>query len=82
MKLEELINQIIDKSADYEDGETGADACIDLYCEEEGIAEEIEVYTEREALAAGIPLSVIRGEKKLSDVFSQNYIDFKCGRVK
>jgi len=32
------------------------------------------------ALDAGIPLSVIRGEAKLSDKFSKEYIDFKCNR--
>lgn len=32
------------------------------------------------ALRAGIPLSVINGETKLSDHFSQEYIDQQCGR--
>jgi len=32
------------------------------------------------ALEAGIPPSVIRGEAKLSDKFSKDYIDFKCNR--
>lgn len=32
------------------------------------------------ALDAGIPRSVVFGEKKLNEVFSESYIDFKCNR--
>lgn len=32
------------------------------------------------ALAAGIPLSVIEGKTKLTDHFSQEYIDAQCGK--
>lgn len=34
------------------------------------------------ALDAGIPLSVIEGKTKLTDHFSQEYIDSQCGRIK
>ncbi len=34
----------------------------------------------RNALEAGIPLSVIEGKTKLRDHFPQEYIDWKCGR--
>ena len=45
-------------------------------CEEEWTEETWEAA----ALDAGIPLSVIRGEAKLTDKFSQEYIDFKIGK--
>lgn len=34
------------------------------------------------ALAAGIPMSVIQNKSKLTDHFSQNYIDMQCNRAK
>ena len=34
------------------------------------------------ALDAGIPLSVIEGKTKLKDHFSQEYIDYQCGKEK
>lgn len=36
----------------------------------------------RSALEAGIPLSVIEGKTKLSDHWSQAYIDYKCGKTR
>ena len=33
------------------------------------------------AIEAGIPLSVIEGKTKLSDHFSQDYINEQCGRT-
>lgn len=35
---------------------------------------------EKLALEYGIPLSVVRGETKLSDHFSKEYINWKCNR--
>jgi len=32
------------------------------------------------ALLAGIPMSVIQGKTKLTDHFSENYINYKCNR--
>ena len=37
-------------------------------------------WMKREALAAGIPESVVDGKTKLSDHFSESYINWKCGR--
>jgi hypothetical protein len=34
----------------------------------------------KSALDAGIPLSVIEGKTKLTDHFSQEYIDYMCGK--
>lgn len=38
-------------------------------------------HEERGALDAGIPLSVIRGQTKLTDHFSREYIDAQCGHL-
>ena len=39
-------------------------------------------WSNRLALEAGIPLSVIEGKTRLRDHFSQEYIDAQCGRNK
>lgn len=44
--------------------------------------EECREYIKQEALSAGIPLAVFEGKAKLSDYFSQDYIDWKCGKVR
>ena len=36
----------------------------------------------KSALEAGIPRSVIEGRTKLTDHFSQEYIDSQCGKTK
>jgi hypothetical protein len=84
-ELENLIKQIIDGSGEYEDGELGAHRCFKLYCEDHGISDDImELAYARwerdEALAAGIPLSVIEGKTKLTDHFSKDYIAWQCGK--
>jgi len=80
--IKDRLNYIINKAAEYEDGETGLDLCIKMYCEDEGINEEVCEAAQRlahrqGALEAGIPLSVINGNKKLTDLFSKDYINFK-----
>jgi hypothetical protein len=42
----------------------------------------IEAWAKQSALDAGIPLSVIEGKTKLSDHFSEDYINAQCGQVK
>lgn len=83
----DLINKIINGAIEYEDGETGEDRCIERYCEDNGIDEEIcelaqQIAFERSASQAGIPLKVIRGEKKLKEVFSKEYINYQTGKGK
>jgi len=78
-----LLNQILAGAADIEDGETGADRCIEIYCEQHGFSKETAEKAQQEAfkigaLEAGIPLSVIEGKTKLSDHFSQDYINAKA----
>lgn len=41
----------------------------------------IDEWNKQSALDAGIPLSVIEGKTKLSDHFSQDYINSKCGHT-
>ena len=58
--------------------------CISGMCKHHRLDEDIadwliKVFWVREGLDAGIPLSVVLGETKLSDHFSQEYIDFKKG---
>ena len=82
IKMKDLINKIIDGAISYEDGETGEHECIHRYCEDNNIDEETcelaqKIAFERGASQAGIPLKVIRGEKKLNEMFSKDYIRFK-----
>ncbi len=79
------LDRLIKAAAEYEDGESGIDACIDQYCADNGIHEAVcevakrRAYTQG-ALEAGIPLSVIEGKTKLTDHFSQSQIDRNTGR--
>jgi len=50
---------------------------LDKCCEDETLCENCE---KQAALQAGIPLSVIEGKTKLSDHFSEDYINWKTGR--
>ena len=75
----EVIKYIIDMSGNYSDVDVSATECIELHCEElKELA--IKKYMKDQALAAGIPESVIDGKTKLTDHFSQEYIDMKCGK--
>lgn len=76
-----------DACSEYEDGELGVSKCCSLYCEDRGLSEDLaeamaEAYYYEEAIGAGIPEEVVKGNKKLTDYFSQEYIDYKCGRTK
>lgn len=56
----------------------------DIFCEERGLHPAyadaiVEVLMDRAALAAGIPASVVFGYSKLSDHFTQDYINYKKG---
>lgn len=79
------LNVIIQGAIEYEDGEMGEAKCIRAYCRDHGIDESVAERAILEAhkqgaLDAGIPLSVIEGRTKLSDHFSPEYINDKCGR--
>lgn len=80
-----LYENIIKKASEYEDGTMGITQCVEKYCEEcnldSNLAEQaLEYFYKKEALAAGIPLSVIEGKTKLTDHFSEDYINWKCNR--
>jgi hypothetical protein len=74
---DDMIKTIIELAVDVEDGETGTGRCIEQVCKELREAAQREAF-KQSALDAGIPLSVIEGRTKLSDHFSEDYIDFKC----
>ena len=82
---EALYESIIKNANEYEDGETGLINCVEKYCEEHSVDlalgyEAYDYYVKKEALAAGIPLLVVGGKKKLSECFSQDYINWKCNK--
>ena len=84
--MTQLINKIINEAASYEDGETGEDRCIELYCEDNNIDKDVcelakQVAFERAASQAGIPKSVIKGEKKLSELVNKEYINYQKGDI-
>ncbi len=65
MTREQLLDAIIEGSKDLEDGETGIDQCIALYCEQ--LAQDASRKAFRDgALEAGIPRAVVDGERKLT----------------
>lgn len=79
--IEEIANTASDR---YEDGETGMDVCIGMYIRDifgfdhdDDLPEDLEDLScwvfdrwyRTEALNHGIPLSVINGEKKITDCF-------------
>jgi hypothetical protein len=76
------IEQIISGAIDLEDGETGINKCIDWFCKENSICQDLADKAKHEAfkqgaIEAGIPLLVIEGKTKLTDHFSKEYINFK-----
>jgi len=85
MKYLKFIIENADK--EFGDGETNIDDCILQYCKLYGInnktceAAQTKAFQD-EALSHGIPLSVIQGKKKLSDIFSSDYINYKCNKKK
>jgi hypothetical protein len=78
---QKLFDRIMELAADYEDGETGTTACIKMACGSLGLLDnDVAEWASRQAFIqgaseAGIPMSVIEGKTKLSDHFSQEYID-------
>lgn len=81
-EIKNLVNKAVEE---YEDGTVGTYDCVEFYIEDNGldhldVDEIIEEYDKLEALSCGIPLSVINGEKKLSDCFSKDYINYKTNR--
>jgi hypothetical protein len=81
-KLRDVLDYIrFNAVLNYSDGETSFDDILRLQCEDliEIIVKEDE---KKGALAAGIPLSVIEGKTKLSDHFSENYINWMSGKDK
>jgi len=61
---DKYLSDIIEKAADYEDGETGVDRCIELYCEDHGVSEEDCNRAKRQAfyqgsIEAGIPKQIV-----------------------
>jgi hypothetical protein len=80
-----LYENIIRNAIDYEDGETGMINCVERYCEDHNVDlvigyEAYDYYIKKEALEVGIPISVIKGKKKLSECFSENYINWKSNK--
>lgn len=66
-----ILEQIVEKAAEYQDDETGIEDCIDLFCEAEGLDNDLAEAAKRYAfvqgaLEAGIPLAVIEGREKLA----------------
>jgi hypothetical protein len=77
--------KIIKESEQYADIDMDVTKCIEQYCQENNIPEEIaekaiELAYRNEAINAGIPISVIEGRTKLTDHFTKEYIDFKTNR--
>lgn len=81
--IEKSLYECIDKNAsgrrDY-DCNGIAGACIEMHLDD--IIEDWanNICHELGAFDAGIPISVIKGEKRLDEVFSQDYLDFKFGK--
>lgn len=75
---------MLEKAEAYEDGEMGMWRCLEALCEDLELPQEIADWACRRhhvesALAAGIPLEVIEGDAKLSDIFSDQYIRMMKG---
>ena len=73
------ITAILKGAMDYADEDTDG---IKEFCEENNIPEEVCEAAEHQAMvesamAAGIPMSVILGKKKLTDYYTQEYIDLQ-----
>jgi hypothetical protein len=71
---------------DWEDGTLGVARCVELWCEEHGISQEtadraVAWEYRRSAIEAGIPRAVIDGEIRLNQIFSEEYIKWKCGKA-
>ena len=78
-----LIDKIIDESSIYADEDVSALECFEMYCHDHGLDMNLAKQAAKkwftdEALAHGIPLSVIQGKTRLSDHFSQDYIKSQC----
>ena len=84
MKKEIALDIANKACSEFEDGETGLYSCIELYLEENNLSYDPEViediFIKEEAIKNGIPRSVVEGKSKLSDHFSQEYINHKCNR--
>lgn len=84
--MKNIIDKIIEESQDFADEDTSIFECIKLYCKKHKINEKLMEQAQRTAfvngaLEAGIPLSVIEGKTKLTDHFSQEYINKQCNKV-
>lgn len=79
----ELYEQILAGVADMSDGETPTSVLFKCYCRDNGISNAVGMEAYRhymilEAMSHGIPRSVAEGKDKLTDYFSQTYIDEQC----
>lgn len=68
----ELFDTIVKGAGDLEDGETGMARCIEAYCQEHGIAEEVghavyEAWFKQEAVEHGVPAAVVEGRERLPE---------------
>ena len=66
-----LLDQIIAGAGDYADIDMPMNRCCEAYCADNGLPSELaplaaQLWFEREAISHGIPLSVVRGERGLS----------------
>lgn len=82
-----LFDMIYQGALEYEDGEVGVNTCIEMFCEDNQIDDQTcewaqEVAFVKAGLEAGVPLEVITGEKKLSEVFPKDYIDYRSNNKK
>lgn len=62
--LKALYRWMVEKSSEYEDGDTGVFGCMETLCRATGVPEEVgewaaEIYAARSAWESGIPLTVI-----------------------
>lgn len=81
--MRQIDNLLFKIFEEYEDGTIGVDRCIELYAENNNLSEHWIEFLQnycfiQGALDAGIPLDIIFGQRELSEVFSKEYIDWKC----
>ena len=77
----------IEMIVDFAD-ERHTDEIVEEFCDYYGFNEDVQIWLQRKffeqgALEAGIPISVVKGEKTLREVLPQSYIDdMKSGNLK
>ena len=83
----EKIEIVVNALKEYYDGPEGLsiNECVEEYCTYNAILldvdEAVHLYQVEEAVSHGIPRPVAEGKAKLTDYFSQEYIDHMTGRA-